>query len=262
MLNIFRKHKKSIPVVYDVRDELQTMTDNIFCSFNFKDSDIRYIMSTETNDFYYTPKNSTIIIGIQKYIDSNSIDATEKIYFQNSVLHECIHADTHIHMPIDLKQKFKQNRLSYAYWAFKLLDEYKAYSESNEVYKQDAKFLKNKEEKCIEIMCHYCQKLKPQNTLDYQFVDSYYDFASAFIAHKCVNPNFPTIHDPLYLDFLESYFNHLKQGIESDFQKYNEYEIFAKKLLNDFKLLFHYVKKENPDIRMSYENFLKNSHMN
>ncbi|OMF18530.1 hypothetical protein BK133_30395 [Paenibacillus sp. FSL H8-0548] len=160
-----------------------------------------------------------------------------------------------------LVKSFEGNELTYAYWAFKVLDEVKAYDEANKKYKQDKKFLKTDENGILKVFEHYCNELrfsgaKPPEAV---FANNYYDLASAFIAHKFVNPDFPSINNKNYLKFVESYLGHLNKASAANLLEYKDYEELGKQLIKDFELLFIYVKGWHPN--NSYKYFLLNSHM-
>lgn len=206
-------------------------------------------------------KKFKIVVGIKDYIDAKEINEKNLVYFQNTMFHEFVHAETWINTTETLMKSFENNKLTYAYWAFKLVDEYKAYSKANEKYKEDKQFLINSEQEILNVFEHYCNKLESsgQGPPPEVFADSYYDLGSAFIAFKFVDPDFPSIKEKNYIQFVDSYLGHLKQASEDNLMEYKDYEQLGKLLLKDFKLLFPCVKEMH--LGNSYEYFLTNSHM-
>lgn len=259
MLGLFR-HKKD-----DVYTQLTKIAKGIYADFDFNGENVLYELSKEKEAgiAYGQPvgKQFKVIVGIKDFIDANEIDEKQLIYFQNTMFHEFVHADTWLHTPETLKNAFQGNKLTYAYWAYKLLDEYRAYRKANEKYRQDKQYLKEGEEKILSVFEHYCNRLqfRAQEPAPEMFIDSYYDLGSAFIAHKFVNPDFPSINDKHYIQFVDSYLSHLKQASECNLTEYKEYEQLGKQLVKDFKLLFPYVNGMH--IGNSFDYFLTNSHM-
>ncbi|WP_026394553.1 hypothetical protein [Acetobacterium malicum] len=268
IISLFSKHKKKKSVCFSVREQLESLAENIFNTYSFSPKQVIFQLDPEANirTAYcnINMKPITIVVGIADYLNANTIDEAQKIYFQNSVLHECEHAKTQLLLPNTLKEWFNENKLSYGLWAFKLLDEYNAYSISNKNYKQDKGFLRGTEENILETITWYGQRHNISNApLEkyYEYADSYYDLGTAFIAHKYVNNDFPTIKEENYLAFVSSYFNHLKEASEFCLTTCEEYMFLSHTLLEDFKLLIKCVQKINPTINISYDNFLRNSHM-
>lgn len=259
MLKLFRRKKD------DVYTQLNKIAEDIYADFNFNRENVLYELSNKNDagTAYGRPvdKQYKIIVGIKEYIDANEIDEKQILYFQNTMFHEFVHANTWLNTPETLKSAFEGNKLTFAYWAFKLLDEYRAYDEANKRYREDKKYLKNGEKELLNVFEHYCNRLQSrgQEPAPELFADSYYDLASAFIAHKFVNPDFPSISDKHYIQFVDSYLSHLKQARESNLLEYKEYEQLGKQLVKDFKLLFPYVSRVHRD--KSFDYFLINAHM-
>lgn len=259
MLKLFR-HEKD-----DVYTQLNKIAEGIYTDFNFNRENVLYELSNKNDagTAYGRPvdKQYKIIVGIKDYIDANEIDEKQIVYFQNTMFHEFVHANTWLNTPETLKSAFEGNKLTFAYWAFKLVDEYRAYGEANEKYRQDKQYLKKGEKDVVKAFEHYCNKLqfRGQKPAPEVFTDIYYDLASAFIAHKFVNPDFPSISEKHYIQFVDSYLSHLKQASESNLLEYKEYEQLGKQLVKDFELLFPCVKGMHSG--NSYHYFLNNAHM-
>lgn len=259
MLKLFASKK------VDVYTQLNKIAGGIYTDFNFNGENVLYELSNQidagTAYGRMVDKQYQIIVGIKDYIDANAIDEKQLVYFQNTMFHEFVHADTWLHTSETLKSAFEGNKLTYAYWAFKLLDEYRAYGEANEKYKEDKQFLKKGEKEVLIAFEHYCNMLQfpGQKPAPEVFADNYYDLGSAFIAHKFVNPDFPSIREKHYIQFVDSYLEHLKQASKSNLLEYKKYEQLGKQLVKDFKLLFPCVKGMH--MNNSYDYFLINSHM-
>lgn len=249
----------------DINTKLNNIAKEIYKSFNFNKEKVVYILDDkkEISCAYGIEINNqfSIVVGIKNYIDANEIDEVHMVYFKNTIFHEFVHAESWLNKSQSLKDSFELNKLTYAYWAYKLVDEYMAYSRANEMYKQDQQFLKKSEGEVISAFEHYCNELKFRNgrPSDQMFADIYYDLGAAFIAHRFVNSDFSTISDKNYTQFVEMYLDHLKQASENNLNEYKEYEELGRQLIEDFKLLFPFAQKRH--LNSSFKYFIANSHM-
>jgi hypothetical protein len=249
----------------DINTQLDEIARNIYLDFNFNKERVVYKLDDQKDiSFAYgreTNGKFSIVIGIKDYVIGNTIDQKYMVYYKNTLYHEFVHAESWLNRPEALKDSFNNNKLTYAYWAFKLLDEYRAYGKSNEKYKQDMQFIKSTEIDLVNSFEHYCNFLRFPNgsPTDEVFVDLYYDLGAAFINHNFVNPEFPTIKDKNYVKFVEAYLEHLKQASEGNLSEYKEYEKLGNQLIKDFSILFSVVQRKNAG--SSYKYFLLNSHM-
>lgn len=243
--------------------ELGKIAYKIIETYNFSNNKFKLELdSTKSIDYarcFFMEEPIKVVIGIKEYIDNNLINEIEKIYFQNSIVHECEHANRRLNLPDSLRAVMEK-RNSVTYFAFLLVDEYNAYYKSNKIFKQDESFIKTTEIETVGAFVHYCNRITPKTDKD-DFFDGYYDLCTRFIVLDCVLLETSRLKDEKYLMFITSYIKHLKEANDNSLKYYSEYYKLSQQLIDDFRLLFEYVKNEFPNENIDFKNFLTNSHM-
>jgi len=205
------------------------------------------------NEGYYC-----LNISSQKYIGKERNDADD-IEIGNTICHELSHAKTRENMQEDVLLRLKENKKSWAYWAYRVIDEYRAYKLANELYPQEKDVLKSTEAEIIHVIKHYSCPHTNTGYSDEAYIDSYYDLASAIIAHNIVNPEFPSSTSESFNRFAKTFMEIIVTAALKDNMTYHDYKKVGQELRDSFKLI---TKDQTPAMQKAvFANFCKNSHM-
>ncbi len=242
-------------------DKYRRIAKKIYEMFGFNENQVKMEIAVEKEEQerYGYQKDGIyyVVIGIKELIERGCSEE-QLIYFKNTVFHELVHARNYINASEEVREMIHKFELTYAYWARKLVDEYMAYKESNELFPEDKSCLLKSEDEILMAFKHYCFPLKPTFNMEKKFFESYYELGSAFIAHSVLDNEFPHKKDVNLHNFHEKYMHHLKKAADECYSTKKQYEQLAEMLLKDFEVLYRVVK-EKPKTDFKY--FKINSHM-
>lgn len=212
-----------------------------------------YINFSTQKEGYYT-----LNLDFSKYV-GKEVNETDDNDICNTMYHELCHVKTRETMPSGVLERLLENRKSLAYWAYRVIDEYRAYKQANDRYPQDKSVLASSEEDVFRAIDYYMKPLKAKGYPDEAFIDAYYDLAAALVVHSILNPEFPVTDNEGYKIFVEAFIGIVMTAAPAENMTYHDYKRVGKKLRDTFKLL---LKDRTPAERTYwFQNFCKNSHM-
>lgn len=205
MYNLFRKIKNE--KTNDVKISESTVVNEKYSIKAFENKmksqfkilqDVNFIYDTDKADYENMTipgtgdKKTVVTVGVKGY-DFDNLTDKQRLKLYNTIVHELIHIRDREKVPIDVQEKINsgQFRRTLGHFGYMIYDEYVAYKESNEIYREEASDLKSDEDKIVNIFYNHLLKkgLVIDKTLNYrtendkaQFYRSFLDYCSALIA--------------------------------------------------------------------------------
>lgn len=144
---------------------------------------------------------SRVIIGIQETLDtSEPITDQDWLAFKNTIHHELTHAKNYIALDDATKEKINNDLFSLKHFAFKLIDEYSAYSSADGKYIQTG--IGSSEEtiqgalKPLWSNDYFVEQTTSQNGYnDAKRYEHFVDLCTAVLVHSIRNDKFPSIKE-------------------------------------------------------------------
>ena len=198
-MNLFKKKaKEHLTILNCPTLELsQTIEDIVVSHFSFDISKISFIFEERLPGCLGcgmpTKENSFLIYISPSAINNLDINNSQQMNsFKNTIYHELVHAQTFFSQNSELKNMRKSTDCSFSKWAFKIVDDYKAYHLSNVYYPETPDSLKSKQGYNIRVYAHYCNRLNPGPSA-FEYFDSFYDLATSFMLKNLLTLLFHTI---------------------------------------------------------------------
>ncbi|SLK16420.1 MULTISPECIES: hypothetical protein [unclassified Paenibacillus] len=164
---------------------------------------------------------SLVIIGIKETLDtSKTITDEDWLAFKNTIHHELTHAKNYISLDHSTKEKINNQLYSLKHFAYKLIDEYSAYSSADGKYRQTG--IGSSEETIQRALRplwsndYFVEQTTSQNGFnDAMRYEHFVDLCTAVLVHSIRNDKFPS--------FKETYtgYNEMCKSLVSILEKYS-----------------------------------------
>ncbi|CAM3303554.1 hypothetical protein HP548_12130 [Paenibacillus taichungensis] len=149
----------------------------------------------------YDRFKSLVIVGIQETLDtSEPITDQDWLAFKNTFHHELTHAKNYIALDDATKEKINNELFTLKHFAFKLIDEYSAYSSADGKYRQTG--IGSSEEiiqralKPLWSNDYFVEQTTSQNGYnDVKRYEHFVDLCTAVLVHSIRNDKFPSIKE-------------------------------------------------------------------
>ncbi|MET1174571.1 hypothetical protein [Paenibacillus amylolyticus] len=143
--------------------------------------------------------NSIVIIGIKETLDtSKPITDEDWLGFKNTIHHELTHAKNYMALDHATKEKINNDLFTLKHFAYKLIDEFSAYSSADRKYRQTG--LNSTEETVQRAlkMLWFNDLFVEQTTSENRYNDAdrneyFVDLCTAVLIHSLRNDKFPSI---------------------------------------------------------------------
>lgn len=175
-----------------------------------------------------------IVVGIKDYQDMEKLTDKQFNHVCNTILHELIHARNFFELSNGMRSKLlEKNRRTLQHYAWKMLDEYSAYMESNQQFKENADELNGTVDDAFKGFLHMSQGTLVRATEE-EFYDAFYDYCSAIIARYCVDKElFLSCLEEEYECMVENFLMHLRYSYDQRPLSYEQYESLGRRLIYD-----------------------------
>lgn len=193
-----------------------------------------------------------IVVGVKDYCNNEKLTDKQYNHICNTILHELIHARNHSLLTDGTKNLLKNNIMTLAHYAWKMLDEYSAYLEANQRFPETADELKGDIDTFFYAFTHMTRGTLIGGT-DWQFYDAFYDYCSALVVTYILDKdNLLSYNDGKNKDMIESYIDDLKYSYGKMPLSYKQYEHLGKRLIKDILII---IPKEKQKV------FMYNTHI-
>lgn len=201
---------------------------------------------------YFKSGVFNIEIGIKDYDDIEKVTDKQYNHICNTILHELIHARNFYSLSNKTQQRLNDNKMTLAYYAWKILDEYSAYLESNQRFPETSKELCGNADDVFNAFIHMT-KGRLIGAADWEFYDAFYDYCSALIVIYILDKeNLLSYNEGRNKSAIESYINDLKYSYNRMPLSYEQYESLGRRLIKDILIM---IPREKQKV------FMQNTHI-
>lgn len=184
------------------KKRIQLLVNQILDEFSLIGTvDVKYEPRLPMRQGRYNRINNLVIIGIRETLDtSNPITDEDWLAFKNTIHHELTHAKNYIAMDHSTKEKINNELFTLKHFAYKLIDEYSAYSSADGKYRQTG--IGSSEEtiqralKPLWSNDYFVEQTTSQNGFnDAKRNEHFVDLCTAVLVHSIRNDKFPSIKE-------------------------------------------------------------------
>lgn len=193
---------------------------------------------------YFKDGIYNIEVGIKDYSNIEKITEKQYNHICNTVLHELIHSRNFYLLSDKIKQQLGDNKRTLAHYAWKILDEYSAYTESNQRFPETFDELNGNTNDVFNAFTHMTRG-RLLGATDWEFYNAFCDYCSALIARYVLDKdNLLSYNEENYKSAIEAYINDLKYSYDRMPLSYEQYESLGRRLINNLLALIPQKKQK------------------